>query len=556
MFVLKRYSDAAKDGDRVYGLLRGIGLSNDGRGQSVLSPNAKGQVIAFERAYRDAQLDPKAVQYVECHATGTPVGDKVELSSMDTFFGAHGAAPLVGSVKSNLGHMLTAAGMASMTKVLFGMREGMIPGTINLKEPLTSPNQVIAAPQIPSKPTPWPQRDTVKRAAVNVFGFGGTNAHAIFEASPEPGQAATAPRDPEPAVKPAPMAIVGMDAHFGSCDGLSAFHRTTYEGTQHFGPLPENRWKGIEDHADLLQRFGFEQGKAPPGAYIERFDLDFLRFKIPPNEEDRLIPQQLIALKVADNALAMETELETHQMRGRVNLSPQFEQSFAQNNEALSPEQRAELEALVKNSVHNVAQANQYTSFIGNIMPCRVASLWDFSGPAFTVSSEENSVFRALELAQMMLDKGEVEAVVVGGVDLAGGVESILWRNKRNSVNAGQPTLSFDQNVNGWLVGEGAGAVALKRADVAREKGDRIYANIDALAFSRGVSPESVTAACHQALEQAGMTPPDIGYVEVSGSGRATEDEAEVLGLTQAYEGSGSDLRTALGSVDGRRPRT
>lgn len=84
-FALKRYADAVRDGDRIYGLVRGIGLSNDGAGKHLLVPNPKGQQLAFERAYADAGVAPQSVDYVECHATGTPVGDIIELNSMERF---------------------------------------------------------------------------------------------------------------------------------------------------------------------------------------------------------------------------------------------------------------------------------------------------------------------------------------------------------------------------------------------------------------------------------------------------------------------------------------
>jgi len=571
MFVLKRYNDAVRDGDRIHAVILGIGLSNDGRGQSVLSPNTKGQVLAFERAYAKAGIEPNSIQYIECHATGTPVGDKVELNSIDAFFGRNNASPLLGSVKSNIGHLLTAAGMASMTKTILSMANDEIPGTIHLENPQTSPNQVITADRILGSSMPWPAGTSPKRAGVSAFGFGGTNAHLILEETggKEPKAEQADSTDSAGRVRGGErprmaMAMVGMDVHFGNCEGLSAFHRTTYDGTQHFIPLPEERWKGIEDQSSLLREYGFEAGRAPEGAYVDRFDLDFLRFKIPPNEDDRLIPQQLLALKVCDKALqetdvkpgenvavivAMETELATHQMRGRVNLNTQLKQSFSGNNTSLSREERSELEEITKDSVQNVASVNQYTSYIGNIMAARIASLWDFSGPAFTLSSEENSVFKALEVAQMMLENREVDAVVLGAVDLAGGVENVLRRNKETGINTGACTLSLDQDANGWLIGEGAGAVVLKRLDEATEKGNPIYATIDAMGMARGISSASVVKACHQAWKGAALKPDQIGYVEVSGSGVSGEDDAEVKGLVEAYSGSDSGFRCAMGSV-------
>ena len=562
MFVLKRYSDAIRDGDKIYATILGTGLSNDGRGQSVLSPNPKGQKFCFERAYASAEIDPKSVQYVECHATGTVLGDKVEIDSMDDFFGKYGATPLVGSVKSNLGHMLSAAGMASMTKVILAMAQGVIPPTINITDPQSSANNVISRDSILTTVTPWPENQYGKHTAVSAFGLGGTNAHMIIGQDDSTAAQTKTTKENQSAKKLSPMAIVGMDALFGSCQGLSVFHRTIYDGTQHFIDIPPERWKGIEDQSELLKQYGFENGKAPQGAYIESFDVDFLRYKIPPNEDDRLIPQQLLALKVADGAIrkakiepgtnvavivAMETELALHQMRGGANLNSLFNHYYSGNN-TLSQEQRNELIHIAQNSIHKMAQVNQYTSFIGNIMASRISSVWDFSGPAFTISSDENSVFKALEVAQMMLDSGEVDAVVVGAVDFSAGLENVLLRNMQNKINTGEATLSFDQNVNGWMVGEGAGAVVLKRSDTAKEQDERIYATINAIGLTNGISEESIAEACGQAFKDSNIKPSEINYLEVSGSGLIQEDEAEIAGLIQAYKDS-ANLQCAIGSV-------
>jgi len=561
VFVLKRYRDAMRDGDRIYAVISGIGLSNDGKGKFLLQPNPKGQILAFERAYAAAQVDPRSIDYVECHATGTPVGDKTELNSMDTFFGRSQAAPRVGSVKSNLGHLLTVAGMAGMTKVILSMAHRQIPATINLTEPLSSKNNVISAAQIVTETIPWPQQDHTKRAAVSAFGFGGANAHLILEEHPAGQSAQTETAASRPTQNQTKLAIIGMDAFFGGCNGLDSFGRTIYEGRQHFIAPPPGRWQGIENRTELLKAHGLEA--APAGAYITDFEMDFLHYKIPPNN-DQPIPQQLLILNVADRALrdaglaeggnvaviiGAGTELSLHRFRGRVDLSWQIRASLAAAGIELTPAQTAELERITKDSIHEAAEVNQYTSFIGNIMASRIAAQWDFSGPTFTLSAEENSAFKALEVAQLLLATGEVDAVVVGAVDLAGGVENVLLRHQLHPVNSGTATLSFDQQANGWLVGEGAGAVVLKRHQDALAAGNRIYAVIEAVSVVEGATgAEGVALAARQALAAAGVSPAEIGYLEVYGSGLAPQDEAEINGLTSVYQADAANLTCAMGS--------
>ncbi len=181
MVVLKRYNDAVRDGDHILATIRGNGLSNDGKGKHLLSPNSQGQVLAFERAYTEAQISPQAIDYMECHATGTLLGDTTEFNSIETFFNQHQAAPLVGSAKANVGHLLVAAGMVSLTKAICSMSHGTIPPTINVTEPLSSENNPIFPHNIVTTATPWPNNTTKKYAALSAFGFGGTNSHLILE---------------------------------------------------------------------------------------------------------------------------------------------------------------------------------------------------------------------------------------------------------------------------------------------------------------------------------------------------------------------------------------
>ncbi|MFP6583250.1 MAG: PfaB family protein [Candidatus Hydrogenedentota bacterium] len=563
MLVLKRYDDAVRDGDTIHATILGGGLSNDGKGQFVLSPNTRGQVTCFERAYENAGVDPKSVDYVECHATGTPLGDKVELTSMETFFGAgdDASVPLLGSVKSNLGHMLTAAGMPGMTKVIEAMKHDLIPATIKVEAPQASPGNQFSGKQIVSENQAWPASgdESPKRAGVSVFGFGGCNAHVIFEeakdvdASPDVSEPATA----------GSMAIVGMDTYFGGCDGLSAFNRSIFDGEQHFGPLPEKRWKGLEEDATVLEALGVSDRDEIQGAFIEDLDLDFLHFKIPPNKDDRLIPQQLMLLKVADRALqdagfepggnvavlvGMGIELDVHQFRGRVNLQAQFPEAWGNSSGTVAQSERDALETIVKDSIHGSAQLNQYTSLIGNIMAARVSSLWDFTGPAFTLSAEENSVFRSLEVAQLLFETSDVEAIVVAAVDLSGSMENVLLRQQFGQRNLGKYSISFESDSDGWQIGEGAAAIVLRRRSDAEECDERIYASLDGLSIQVGQDGAAVARACEAAMSQADIEVDAVEYVETHGGGFAEQDAAELSGLNQVYGGVG-ERNCALGSV-------
>ena len=475
--VLKRLSDAEKDGNKILGVIGAIGLSNDGAGKFLLSPNPKGQALALQRAYRQTDFTPENTQYLECHATGTPLGDKTEMNSVADFFSQCSNKPRLGSVKSNMGHLLTVAGMTGLHKVLLSIKHGKIPPNINLKDALASENNWISKDQMILEPTSWD--DEVKQAGINAFGFGGTNAHMVLQNHHSEIKSQTST-----ALEPVDLAIIGMDAHFGTCKSLEEFHDAIYYDRQQFTPLPASRWKGFEEYSSLLHELGIPDGSPPKAAYIESFEIDLLRYKIQPKEAETLEPQQALILKVADKAIqdaglekggnvavliAMEPEFAAHQNRGRWDLGWQLEQAFEQSNIELPAEVKSEILKRARNSVYTLdgeQTPSQHTSFVGNIMSSRISSLWDFNGPSFTVSCAENAVFKAIEIAEQMLRLEDVEAVVVGGVDFAAGMEHLMVRSAEHHLEDQLQT----------KFGEGAGAVVLSRKD--KNPGSKSYAII------------------------------------------------------------------------------
>ncbi|MBU2513228.1 3-hydroxyacyl-[acyl-carrier-protein] dehydratase FabA [bacterium] len=554
MFLLKRFEDAQRDNDQIFAVISGIGLSNDGRGRSVLSPNVKGQLLAYQRAYESTDIKPEQVNYVECHATGTMIGDVSEIESLGTFFSKYNSDPYIGSVKANFGHLLSCAGMASMIKVILSMGQSEIPATINIKTPIVSSGKVV------SSGLPWTNLQQPKIAAVNAFGFGGTNAHLIFE--PNSAEQKTGVLSSGRNQKQCDMTIIGMDASFGACKTLGEFEQSIYKGEQLFTDLPQKRWKGLENHDSILKAYGFERGQAPQGAYIEAFEFDALHFKIPPKEVEAMIPQQLLMLKVADKALqdaqiregenvgviiAMESDKSLHQFRGRIDLDWMLEKALQTNPLPLTSSQLATLKKILKDAIRKPVQVNEFTSFIGNIMASRIAALWDFSGPAFTLSAEENSVYKALEVAQMMLGNNEVDAIVVGAVDLAGNFEDVLVRNRlMASVSSGKYTMGLESGAEGWMVGEGAGAIVLKRSDRAQKDQNRGYAVINAVSLNNGGDENALVLNCGKALTEAGIAASDVEYLELSGT--VGNEEEEIRGLIESYQ-QAPRLSCAMGSV-------
>lgn len=185
VFVLKRLSDAQANGDPILALIKGSGISQDGRSNGLTAPNGPSQELAIERALQKANLQPEDVQYVEAHGTGTPLGDPIEIEALNNVYCASRdkQMPLiVGSVKTNIGHLEAAAGMAGLSKVVLALQHKKIPAHLNcqIKNKLVQWDELGL--EIATSSQDWPDNNQKPRTAgVSSFGFGGTNAHLIIE---------------------------------------------------------------------------------------------------------------------------------------------------------------------------------------------------------------------------------------------------------------------------------------------------------------------------------------------------------------------------------------
>ena len=183
--LLKRLDDAVAAGDRVYAVIRGVGVASDGRATSMMNPLAEGQELAMRRAWSAAGLDPAApdaLGLLEAHGTATPVGDRVELETLARVFGpSRGARAGLGTVKSMIGHAMPAAGIAGLIKAALAVHHGVLPPTLNISEPHPALDGSRFEPV--ARARAWDD-DLPRRAAVSAFGFGGINAHVVLEAPP------------------------------------------------------------------------------------------------------------------------------------------------------------------------------------------------------------------------------------------------------------------------------------------------------------------------------------------------------------------------------------
>ncbi|MFE1326249.1 SDR family NAD(P)-dependent oxidoreductase [Streptomyces sp. NPDC058741] len=183
--VLRRLDDAQRDGDRVLAVIKGTAVNSDGRSAGLMAPNPTAQENLLRDALGKAGVEPTTIDYVEAHGTGTLLGDPMEAGALGAVIG-HGRPAdqplLIGSVKSNLGHLEGAAGIVGLVKTVLALHHGLIPPTLHFRTPNPHIDFDELRLRVVSSPTAWPERGTrPARAGVSAFGFGGTNAHVVLE---------------------------------------------------------------------------------------------------------------------------------------------------------------------------------------------------------------------------------------------------------------------------------------------------------------------------------------------------------------------------------------
>jgi len=506
VLLLKRLADAVRDGDRIHAVIAGIGLSNDVQGK-LLAPSSEGQLRAMRAAYQQAGWAPQDVGLIECHATGTPVGDATEFASLRTLWGNSGwraGQCVIGSVKSNIGHTLTAAGSAALLKALFALRAQTLPPTANFARPAPVMDYEASPFRVLAEARPWADNGRPRRAGVSAFGFGGINAHILLEEWRPTTTSVTVPAN-VPA-RPA-VAIVGMEARFGPWQSLRAYQERMLGGRPHDAPSPPTRWWGVNDSAwGRAELAGMAERR---GWFIDELALPADKFRIPPRELEELLPQQLLMLQVAAGAIAdakwnadqllrtgvflgIELDLNTTNYQLRWAL-PERARAWAQQlGVEMTPAEFAAWLAALREATGPALNANRTMGGLASVAASRIAREFHIGGPSFTLSSEETSGLHALHVAVQMLQNGELDQALVGAVDFAGEARSVLASMKE------APT-------------DGAAALVLKRHADALRDGDRIYAVIRDVAATRpagGVSPPRESEGSGTLAPLGGLTPP------------------------------------------------
>ena len=566
--VVKTVARALADGDKIQAVIRGIGMSTDGRGKSLWAPRKEGQVLAIQRAY-EPDIDMARLQYLEAHATSTQIGDATELQALAEALSGRlppGHKIPLGSAKANVGHTLEAAGLTGLVKTVLAMRHQVVPPAINCQR--LNPEIDLGTGQLlPYRPANWRGRVLAttlpRRAAVNSFGIGGLNVHVVLDEFLEsPSRRAQAngtighTSGPEPHERPA-VAIVGVGCLLPGARTIAAFWDLLSNGRDAKGPLPAGRWNPAAG-VDCRTGKSFAEN-LPRGGFITDYAYDWRRHVVPPKQVEQANPLQFMLLDATEQALqdAGYDQRPLDRSRVGVVVGAMFGDEFSQQlNMALRlPQFQHTLRELLIGRGFSADDIERIATRFEKLLIQRMPALVDETG-SFTSSTLASRISKSFEFlgGGLALDAGEAGglAAVATGVDflLNGTCDLVLCaagdRNMgllayeaealRGRLGQGDTRSLFDAQASGSVPGEGVGVVLLKRLADARRDGDPIRGIVRGVGAAAGDDVYHATRlAMRRALREAAVDPPQIAALEMANAAVLAGEDRHAAAVAEAY---------------------
>ena len=583
--VLKPLDKALADGDQVMSVIRSLAVGSDGKGKSLWAPRREGQIHAVRRAYSD-EVTPDSLQYIECHATSTQVGDATEISAlseaMDGAF-APGRRIPIGSVKGNIGHTLECAGLAGICKTIQALRHGVVPPQPSISElnPDIAWNDIPF--YVPTSPEPWTDTNEkgVRRAAVNAFGIGGLNGHFVLDDRPEPQPVtqSAVPADVTPETKSADddlIAVIGVGVIAPDANNEDEFWSLISSGRSAISEVTDDRWL-----SDIyLQNEAAPQGTTSKlGGFIRSFEFDWKKHRIPPKQIQNSNPLQYMLLDAADQAFidAGLGDMNFPKERASVVVGTRFGGDFASHMQGglrLPVIQREFKTSLIADGLDE-AQADEIVaryrehalglypairdetgSFTSSTLASRLTKAFDMMGGAWAVDASDVSSFVCLQAAADMLLTGASDMVMCAAGQRSMDVSSFELIDLHGNLSHDGASPAFDAAQDGGVPGEAVGVVLLKRLSDAERDGDRIRCVIRSVEMSfsdkdtksavaknlKRVLPADGSAVRIDAIETARVCDPELDAAELQGLQQALLPQSASLSLGSTSKQIGYSL--------------
>ncbi len=522
VLVLKRLKDAVRDNDPILGVIKGVASSSDGKGKGIAAPGMEGQKLAFQRCHEKIKtpFTPDMVQFIEAHGTGTKVGDVVEIDTLGQVYNT--AAPTgVSSIKSQIGHLLGAAGMAGMIKALLALNHETLPPNGPFEKLSPKIDLKGSGLYILDQAKPWEARPGWPRmAAISAYGFGGINYHAVVgefnENTPLLPRQIFADLDDDP--NDHRIVFTGLGVVLPGARNIDQFWDAMVAGKKAYQPMPEERLPNAY-YAEETEASGFRLPMMNAGI-VDDFRLDPKTFRIPPAAMTYMDRAQLFGLDAAGQALdhagikdlltdgnkigvILGTISGTRNveavMRTRIPL-------LSRMIKAIDGVDGATLSAIAENVAGQVNEkypamtGDSIPGMLSNIVSARISKHYNTQGANFVVDASCASATLALDMAVKNLRAGNLDAVITGGVD-TNLYPGILLSFKRIGILAEKDPCLFDQEANGYVMGEGAATLVVTTYKYAKAHNLPVLGELKSLNLSAS-APEHLLSPSENRYER------------------------------------------------------
>ncbi len=584
--VMKTLKRALDDGDRIWAVVRGLGVSSDGKGKSLWAPRKEGQTKAMERAYREG-LDVGDLDYIEAHATATKLGDATELNTLKDILGKHfppGKKIPITSVKANIGHTLETAGIAGVIKAVLAINNETVAPAININQLNTNIDWANSPVYVPTTAQPWPKRADGKprRAGCNAFGIGGLNMHVVVEEFLESSRALAAAVPGPPmqnlSADEQAIAVIGLGCVLPGAENPAAFWNLLAAGTDPKSPVPADRWR--PEVAMKGAPHPTPEPNSLVGGFISGFEYDWKRHKVPPKQVQQADPLQFMLLEATDQAMqdAGYDQKAFNRENVGVVVGTEFggDFSFQLQLGLRLPELERHIEALLTKRglpVEDARQAgkdyatamlkkwpaliDETGSFSTSSLASRIGKTWNLMGGAAAIDAGQSSGLAALSTSVDMLLAGDCDLMIC-----AAGQRRMGWPIYESlalggDLAQGQPRSPLDADAQGCVPGEGVVVVLLKRLADAKRDGDHVHAIL------RGVGGAHDHNSWGKALELAmersfapNAKSSDVAVMELDALGDKDATADEVRAVATVYGKDGRQQPLMLSSAIGQLGNT
>nr|WP_246294007.1 type I polyketide synthase [Desulfobacter latus] len=584
VLVLKRLKDAIRENDPILGVIKGVASSSDGKGKGIAAPDKAGQVLAFRRCHEKikSEFSPGMVQFIEAHGTGTKVGDAVEMETLRQVYD-QGAPIGVSTIKSQIGHLLGAAGMAGMIKTLLALNHQTLPPNGTFENISPKIDMADSSLFVLENPQPWDAPANGPRmAAVSAYGFGGINYHAVVS---EFNQAdTTLPRriftdlDHDP--NDDRIVFSGIGVVLPKAGNKEAFWDAMVSGQKAYHPMPADRLANA-CYAEEDENSGFRLPMMNNGV-VDDFMLDMKTFKIPPSAMTYMDRAQLFGLDAAGQALeqaGIKDKLTTGNkigailgtisgtrnvesiIRTRIPLLQRMIQSISEVDENTLSAIAGHVGDLLSKK-YPAMTGDSIPGMLSNIVSARISKHYNIQGTNFVVDASCASATMALDMAVKNLRAGDLDVVLTGGVD-TNLYPGVLLSFKRLGILAETEPCLFDNDANGYVMGEGAACLVVTTYKYAKQNNMPILGELKCLNTAAS-APEHLLSPSENKYEKVISSDsgafktrkPNLAYLDVFGVSHPFLDlvEKQAIEKSLTHPVAYGNIKTEFGYFKAANP--